>query len=125
MDRYDFPVFKHYISIDNKNRIIDGWSSGIFPEKDISNAICINDKGDYQFHLFPDGDENPCLRYMEDVPLYKWTGSDVQKRTHDEIQADFDEISAVHDNSTSTNQEKLRADLDYVMLMMGIDVDPN
>ncbi|MCM1215477.1 MAG: hypothetical protein NC548_13270 [Lachnospiraceae bacterium] len=115
----------HYISIDEKNRVVDGWSDGPLPEKDIlSNDICINSKGSYQFCLIPDGEENPLLFTEDMIPLYKWDGETVISRTAEEIKADRDEQNSNKPDPIPTEQEKLRADLDYVMLMMGLEVDP-
>lgn len=116
---------KHYISVDAQNRIIDSWSNGPHPEKDINNAICINDIGSYQFRLFPDGEENPVLFTDDMIPLYKWDGESIISRTDEEIEADRAEMIANQPTPKPTEIEKLRADLDYVMLMNGLDVDPN
>ncbi|MCH5203142.1 MAG: hypothetical protein J1F03_00255 [Oscillospiraceae bacterium] len=78
----------HYIKIRSDGVIINGWSDGTIPEKDTSNAICINDRGGYQFRLFPDGEENPPIRALDGIPLYKWDGKRVVRRTDEEIEAD-------------------------------------
>ena len=91
MDEYS----KHYIEVDELSRILAGWSDAIFPNRDTTGAICIKEHGGYQFRLYPDGEENPILfdgEYM--VPLYKWDGKNVIKRTRAEIDADI----AVLDN---------------------------
>ena len=79
---------KHYIVIDDQNRIVDGWSDGPHPDRDASGAICINKKGGYQFSLFNYGDENPVLFDGDDVPLYKWDGVVAVRRSVAEIAAD-------------------------------------
>lgn len=70
MDFYN----KHYILLDGENRIIDGWSDGLFPDKPIDGAVCINEQDGYQFRLFPDGEENPALIDSDGVHLWKWAG---------------------------------------------------
>lgn len=70
MDFYN----KHYILLDGENRIIDGWSDGLFPDKPIDGAVCINEQGGYQFRLFPDGEENPALIDSDGVHLWNWAG---------------------------------------------------
>lgn len=89
----------HYILLDKNNNIIDGWSNGIFPDRDTTNAICINDKAGYQFRLIfhklytPESDEfnpnpnsyikevyseeNPSLFDMEGIPLYKYEDGEI------------------------------------------------
>ena len=85
---------KHYIKPDSSNRIIDCWSNGPHPDRDTTNAICISDKGGYQFRLFPDGEENPSLYDADGIPLYKWDGQAVKPRTAEEIAADRAAIPA-------------------------------
>lgn len=80
---------KHYIVVDEQTRITDGWSDGPHPDKDTSDAICINEQGGYQFRLYPDGEENPALVDWDGmVPLYKYEDGEVVKRTTEEIEAD-------------------------------------
>ena len=79
---------KHYVTTDGQGRIIDGWSDGPRPDRDTTNAICINEQGGYQFRLFPDGEENPPLYTMDGIPLYRWDGKRVMARTDGEIAAD-------------------------------------
>ena len=79
---------KHYIKVDSSNRVVDGWSDGPHPEKDTTDAICINDKGGYQFRI-NGGEENPSLFDWPDmIPLYKYESGEVVKRTEEEIEAD-------------------------------------
>ena len=81
---------KHYIEVDAQGRITDGWSAAIFPNRDTTDAVCINEQGGYQFRLFPMGQENPSLFEWEHmIPLYKWDGQHVVERTQDEIEADI------------------------------------
>ena len=91
MDEY---YNKHYIKPDSSNRIIGCWSDGPHPDRDTTDAICISDKGGYQFRLFPDGEENPSLYDADGIPLYKWNGQAVVKRTAEEIAADCAAIPA-------------------------------
>ena len=91
MDEY---YNKHYIKPDSSNRIIDCWSDGPHPGRDTTNAICISDKGGYQFRFTPDGEENPPIYDADGIPLYKWNGQAVVKRTAEEIAADCAAIPA-------------------------------
>ena len=91
MDEY---YNKHYIKPDSSNRIIGCWSDGPHPDRDTTNAICISDKGGYQFRFTPDGEENPSLYDVDGIPLYKWDGQAVVKRTAEEIAADRAAIPA-------------------------------
>lgn len=76
----------HYITIRYDSAITAAWSDGPHPEKDITNAICINEQGGYQFRLYPGGEENPNLYDMDGIPLYKWDGENVIRRTEEEIE---------------------------------------
>lgn len=80
--------YKHYIRVDADKNIVAAWSDGSLPTENISDAICINEQGGYQFRLFPRGEENTPLRDEYGVPLCKWDGKAVIKRTPAEIQAD-------------------------------------
>ena len=107
---------KHYIKPDSSNRIIDCWSDGPRPDCDTADAICINEQGGYQFRLFPDGEENPSLYDAEGIPLYKWNGQAVVKRTAEEIAADQSAIPAL----PPSEMERLRADIDFLAAMGGM-----
>lgn len=109
---------RHYIVVDSKSRITDGWSDGPHRERDTANAICINDQGGYQFRLFPGGKENPLLYTMDGIPLYKWSSSQVVPRTEDEIATDRATVPA----PPPTAQEQLRADVDFLAAMQGVSL---
>lgn len=79
---------KHYIATDAQGRITDGWSDGPHRGRDAAGAVCINERGGYQFRLAPGGEENPPLRTPDGVPLYKWDGSQAVPRTQAEMDAD-------------------------------------
>lgn len=79
---------KHYIITDLQGRILDGWSDGPCSDRAATDAICINARGDYQFRLFPGGEENPALYTADGVPLYRWNEGEVVHRTEEEIAAD-------------------------------------
>lgn len=79
---------KHYILLDTSNNIIEAWSNGPHPNKDISKAICINEQGGYQFRLSPNGEENPSLYTMDGIPLYKYKNNEIISRTDEEIKQD-------------------------------------
>ena len=86
----EIPEFynKHYITVDEQNRIVNGFSDAF--SSPIETDICINEQGGYQFRLFPDGEENPYLfnfEYM--IPLYKYENEEVMLRTEEEIEADI------------------------------------
>lgn len=104
---------KHYINVDDQGRIFAGWSDGPHPEKDTTGAICINEQGGYQFRLYPGGEENPPLRSMDGIPLYKWEDGQVVPRTEDELAADRAAIPA----PPPTTQERLEAQVTYTAMM--------
>lgn len=112
---------KHYITVDSDSRIIDVWSDGPHRKKDTTNAICINDKGNYQFRLIIDGkqtEENPPIYTMDGIPLYKWDGEQIVRRTEEEIAIDR---AAIPEPPPST-QEQLRADVDFIAAMTGVSL---
>ncbi len=109
--------FKHYIKIDAKSRIISGWSIGASPYLG-EDGICVNADGAYQFEI--SGVANPPLYTTDGIPIYRWDGSQVVKRTDTEIEADRANISP----PTPSETEKLRSDVDYLSMMTGVDL-PN
>ena len=82
------PYNRHYIAVDERGRITEGWSDGPHPGRDTSGAICIDGEGGYQFRLLPGGEENPPLSAKDGVPLYRWDGEKAVPRTREEIEAD-------------------------------------
>lgn len=109
---------KYYITIDAQNRITSGWSDGPRPDCDTTGAICINDQGGYQFRLFQGGEENPNLYNMDGIPLYKWDGVKAVARTEEEIEAEREALPA----AVPSPQEQLRADVDYIAIMTGVEL---
>ena len=109
--------YHHYITVNERNCVTDGWSDGPHLERTpAENDILLNSKGGYQFRLFPDGEENPALFTDDGIPLYKWDGVQVLARTEEEIEED----RAALPEPEPTEMEKLRADVDYIMVMEGL-----
>ena len=109
---------RHYIITDDRSRVTASWSDGPIPDRDTTDAICINERGGYQFRLFPSGEENPPLCTMDGIPLYKWDGTAVILRTEDEVAADQAAIPA----PPPSEQEQLRADIDFLAAMQGVSL---
>lgn len=110
--------YRHYITVDTENHIINGWSDAIHPEASTNSAICITDHGSYQFRLYPDGDENPELYTEDGIPLYTWDGEKPVLRLADEINADRNLLP----NPRPSAQEQMRADIDFLAAMQGIEL---
>lgn len=109
---------KHYIKVDPEGRITSGWSDGPIPDRDTSNAVLLTDQGGYQFRLAPDGEENPSLLTEDGIPLYRWDGERVVRRSEEEIAADR---AAVPPPAPSA-QEQLRADVDFLAALQGVSL---
>lgn len=103
---------KHYIRVDEQNRIVFGFSDAFCKPDD--DDICINDQGGYQFRLYPDGEENPSLTDWDGIPRYRWDGEQAVERTEEELEADRAAVPA----PAPTEQEMLRADVDFLLMMM-------
>jgi len=108
----------HYITTDAQGRITAGWSDGPHPERDTTGAICINEEGGYQFRLHPGGEENPPLYTVDGVPLYRWDGEAIVPRTEEEIATDRAAIPV----PPPSEQERLRADVDFLAAMQGVSL---
>lgn len=87
---YNSEFSKHYITADEKGRITNGFSDALRSPADTD--ICINERGSYQFRLFPGGRENPSLREKHGIPLYKYANGVVSERTEEEINSDLAEL---------------------------------
>lgn len=118
---------KHYIRTDASGNIIEGWSNGPHNYRTPTEGdICINDKGGYQFRLVLDGEpteENPPLfDGMTRIPLYKWDGKKVVRRTNEELEVEREAWRAERERLASlpTESEQLRADVDYLLAMEGL-----
>ena len=115
MDMY----YKHYITVDDTGRVTDGFSDAFRSPED--RDICINEHGSYQFRLFPGGTENPSLYEGEEmIPRYKYKDGKVIRRTVEEIEADIAAIPVVEPEPTL--DERNRADIDYLAIMMGVEL---
>ena len=99
------PYNRHYIAVDERGRITEGWSDGPHPGRDISGAICIDGEGGYQFRLFPGGEENPPLSAQDGVLLYRWDGEEVLPRTEHELMED--RMALIPDLLEAVKDEKL------------------
>lgn len=104
---------KHYITVDEQGRITEGWSDGLFPDKDAAGAVCINEEGGYQFRLVPGGEENPALLDRHGIPLYKYEGGEIVARSEEEIAADAAALPA----PGPTASERLEAQVTYTAMM--------
>lgn len=109
---------RHYITVDTQGQITAGWSDGPQPNRDTTGAICINEKGGYQFRLAAGGEENPPLHMMDGIPLYHWDGEQIIPRTEEEIAAD----RAAMPKPPPSAQEQLRADIDFLAAMQGVSL---
>ena len=113
----------HYIRVNSASCIIEGWSDGPRNRRTpTEDDILINDKGDYQFRLVIDGEateENPPLfDGMSRIPIYKWNGTEVVRRTQEEIQADR---AAWSEAQKKVEQERVANDPTTLTMEMAVD----
>lgn len=113
----------HYINIDENKNVIAGWSDGPHNNRTpTDNDILINEKGGYQFRLiFEDGslsEENPSLYTgMTRVPLYKWDGEKILRRSEEEIEADCEAIETEMARKNRISKlKRLLQSTDYVVI---------
>lgn len=107
---------KHYIRTREDGCIVDGFSDA-FRQPD-EDSICINEQGGYQFRLFPSGEENPSLFNRDGmIPLYKYEGGEVVKRTEAEIEADLEEANKPTAEQIRAQRAKLLAETDWTQVL--------
>ena len=106
---------KVYIQIDNQGRILrcDG---GYTTPSDLTGWIEIDEgTGDKynlcQIHYFDGG-----LYTIDGIPRYRWDGAQAVLRTEEELEAD----RAARPAPEPTEQEQLRADVDFLLAMGGV-----
>ena len=102
---------KHYITVDDRGRIVDGFSDAF--RKPADTDICINERGGYQFRLFHGGTENPMLLVENGVPLYKFVRGTVVMRSAEEIAADREAVPA----QAPSQIDMLEAQVTYTAMM--------
>ncbi len=102
---------KHYITVDDRGRITDGFSDAFRQPSD--KDICINEQGGYQFRLSRSGEENPILREERGIPLYKYENGEIIRRALEEIAEDIAAIPA----PAPTEDERRDAQIFYTAMM--------
>lgn len=109
---------KYYLKTREDGAIIDAFSDGPYYGRNIDGYIYFG-QGGYQLRLTVNGqqtEENPPLYDMDGIPLYKWDGEQIIYRTNKEIEADRAAIPTPPPSET----EQLRADMDYLAIMLGV-----
>ena len=118
---------KHYIAVDDQNRITDGFSDAF--RQPSETDICINEQGGYQFRLFPGGEENPALYDWSGLlPLYKFEDGRVLQRKAEEIEADraaVPEETPVPDAQADTDALLIDHELRLTLLELGLGGEVN
>ena len=109
---------------ENSN-VISGWSGGLHNNRVVTaEDILINDKGGYQFRLIVDGvetEENPILHDWDfGVPLYKWDGEKVQRRTAEEIEAEREKLYA---DFVKAEAERIANAPETILMETALDVE--
>ena len=105
---------KHYIRIREDGCIVDGFSDAF--RQPAMDAICIHEQGGYQFRLFPGGEENPALFDWESmIPLYKYEGGEVVKRTEEEMETEKAAIPVTPPQPTQL--DRVEAQATYTAMM--------
>lgn len=122
---------KHYLKTREDRAITEAWSDGPLRDKDTEGAVCFNEHGGYQLRLILDGElteENPPTRDMDGVPLYKWDGEAIHKRTEEEIAADRAKIpppapSPMEVMETRVNEVSAAASIAFVVMAEAGQID--
>lgn len=104
---------KHYITVDDRGRITDGFSDAFRQPSEYD--ICINEKGRYQFRLGSGRVENPSLRDRHGVPLYKYEAGEIIRRTMEEIAEDIAAIQKPEEAPSRLDQ--IEAQATYTAMM--------
>lgn len=112
---FETPKSKVYIQTDTEGRILR-CEGGYTTPDDLTGWIEIDEgTGDKynlcQSHYFADG-----MHTMDGIPRYRWDGTQAALRTEDELESD----RAARPAPEPTEQEQLRADVDFLLAMGGV-----
>lgn len=99
--------YKHYIRVDEDNRIIKGFSDAF--EQPEEQDICINQEGSRHFELL--GVINPSLFDSAGCHLYKYTDEIITETTEEERAVEVEEKP--RDKTPEELQAEYLLDLDY------------
>ena len=81
--------YDHYIELDDKDNVIDGFSTAF--RKPTDTSILLTDKGKRHFELL--GEINPNLITINGLHLYKYDNGEVRKSTEEELKLELKKIS--------------------------------
>ena len=112
---FETPKSKVYIQTDTEGRILR-CEGGYTTPSDLTDWIEIDEgTGDKynlcQSHYFDGG-----LYTMDGIPRYRWDGSAAVLRTEEELDAE----RTARPEPEPTEQEQLRADVDFLLAMGGV-----
>ena len=112
---FEMPKSKVYIQTDTEGRILR-CEGGYTTPSNLTGWTEIDEgTGDKynlcQSHYFEGG-----LYTMDYIPLYRWDGTQAVERTEEELEAD----RASRPEPEPTEQEQLRADVDFLLAMGGV-----
>lgn len=93
--------YRHYIRTDEAGQIIAGFSDAF--QQPAEGDICFNERGGYQFRLFQGEEENPPLYNNNGIPMYKWYGEKIVKRTEKEL---ADQLAAMQPTTTAPSAQE-------------------
>lgn len=84
-------MYKHYIKLDEKKTIVEGWSTAKEPEKDPSGAIVLRETEDEDFYLFPPDSVFAYALVLDHFGKYgyKYEDGEVWQRTMEELADDY------------------------------------
>ena len=121
---------KHYISIRKDGCIVNGFSDAF--RQPSETDILLTDEGGYQFRLHylvydPTyeltwhhrvSEENPALYDWNGmIPLYKYEGGFVKRRTEEEIEADREVLMQPTEAEVRARRDKLLAETDWTQVL--------
>ena len=112
---FETPKSKVYIQTDEQGRILlcDG---GYTTPSDLTNWTYIDEGTGDKYNLCQSHYFDGSLYTTDFIPRYRWDGTQAVLRTEEEIEAD----RAARPAPEPTEQEQLRADVDFLLAMGGV-----
>ena len=141
---------RHYVTIDENNIIIDGFSDAFREPNDSPNAnpnnnpnanpnnnpnanssdstsdILINDRAGRHFRITPDSQDNAPIRNSLGIPLYKWDSENkkVIRRNELEINEEKSKLKVISTKNQKTEQREVKLTLPNVKEISSTELVP-
>lgn len=111
-------TWTHYVMLNSSNYVIACFDESSVPTSMDLDRICIRENDSQHAYLINPGDANTLVD-PNGLFRYHYINGEIIKRSDEELQAEYQSIL---NSSPPSPQDQLRADVDYLSVMTGIDL---